>query len=214
MKLYDAYGPNPHTVRLFVLERGAKVNPVSIDIMSLQNRKPPYQTKVNPRGEVPALELNDGQVITEITAICEYLDEVTPGTSLLGSTPEEKAATRMWTRRVYLEICAHFIDWWRNGDDAADFYRGNRLPVRAAQDANKYNANVGLNRLDLELEGKQFIAGNKITLADILLYSFMANMIPAIPWLNPPSRNNVFAWFQRMNERPNSVKAQTLLADS
>lgn len=212
MKLYDAYGPNPTTVRLFVLERGVKIDAVTVDIINLENRSKRYVSEVNSRGELPALRLNNGQVLTEITAICEYLDEITSGTSLIGSTPEEKALTRMWTRRVYLEICTHFIDWWRNGDEAADFYRGNRLPFPPARDLNKYLANVGLNRLDEELEGKEFIAGDRLTLADILLYSFMSSMLQSVPWLNPPNRKNVYAWFERMKSRPNSVKANELLS--
>jgi glutathione S-transferase len=54
---------------------------------------------------MPALELDDGTVIAEITAICEYLDEIKKDTpSLIGDTPAERAATRMWTRRIDLNI--------------------------------------------------------------------------------------------------------------
>jgi glutathione S-transferase len=209
MKLYDAYGPNPTTVRLFILERGKITLDVqSIDILNLENRKPTYTGTVNSRGEVPALALDSGEIITEITAVCEYLDEIaSSGISLIGATPEERAETRMWTRRVYLEICDHIVSWWRNGDEAADFYRGFRIPNPAGRDLEKTLANQALNRLDDELEGRTFICGERLTLADIVLFSFMAVMLPAVPWLNPPGRMNVAAWFERMNNRPNSAKA-------
>lgn len=73
MIFYDARqpGPNPVTVRLFVHERrGLKFDVQLIDLAGLENRKRPYRENVNARGEVPALRLDDGKVITEITAIC------------------------------------------------------------------------------------------------------------------------------------------------
>ena len=76
-----------------------------IDVMKLENRRLAYRTKVNSRGELPALRINDTFVLTEITAICEYLDEVAVGgKSLFGVNAQERAETRMWLRRMDLEI--------------------------------------------------------------------------------------------------------------
>ena len=209
MKLYDSYGPNPYTVRLFVLERsGISLEVQPVDILNLENRRPPYTSGVNPRGELPALTLDSGTVITEITAICEYLDEIgTAGTTLIGTNAEERAQTRMWTRRVYLDICHNFVNWWRNGDDATDFYRGYRIPNPSARDTEKLITNQALNQLDADLEGKTFICGDRLTMADIVLFGFINVMLPVVPWLNPPGRLNVAAWFSRMSNRTNSVKA-------
>src|ERR1700730_14883932 len=117
MILYDANAPapNPMTVRLFILERGGlTMDVVSVDLINLENRGRHFRETVNSRGELPALRLDNGWVITEITAICGYLDEVAVGgRSLFGTTPETRAITRMWTRRVYLEICHPFVNWWR-----------------------------------------------------------------------------------------------------
>ncbi|KAE8383935.1 hypothetical protein BDV23DRAFT_167857, partial [Aspergillus alliaceus] len=103
MKFFDAPAPNPMAVRLFVLERGGlSFNVETIDIMSLQNRRLIYRA-INPRGEVPALQLDNGTILTEITAIYEYFDEIAVGgTSLFGTTPEQRAETRMWLRRMDL----------------------------------------------------------------------------------------------------------------
>ena len=103
MKLYNSVGPNPHVVRMFMAERGIEIPTEDIDIMVGANRQPDYLEK-NPHGQSPALFLDDGSLITEITAICEYLDETNPGDSLIGSTPEERAQTRRWTRWVDLKI--------------------------------------------------------------------------------------------------------------
>lgn len=214
MKLYDAPAPNPLVVRLFIHERGGLAfDAETVDIRNRTNRGLHYRQQVNPRGEVPALVLDDGQVITEITAICEYLDETAKGgQSLFGATPEERAVTRMWTRRVYLEICHPVVSWFRNGADAVDFYRGYRIPVPEAQLVDKIVTHQGLNRLDDELEGKEYICGSRVTMADLMLYGFMSMLLEAAPWLNPPGRTNVSAWFARMSARETTKRATTPFA--
>lgn len=214
MILYDANapGPNPVTVRLFVLERGGLSFDVeTVDLANLVNRAKAYRTTVNARGEVPALRLDNGKVITEITAICGYFDEVAKGGyPMFGETPEDRAEIRMWTRRVYLEICLPFVTWWRGTDAGENFYRGNRILFPEAKRNMRLLAEAGLNQLDDDLEGRTFIAGDQITMADIMLYGFMGSMISLVPWLNPPGRRNVAAWFERMAAREASQKMMTV----
>jgi glutathione S-transferase len=210
MILYDANAPGPNvvTVRLFVLERGGlDLDVETIDLANLANRSQTYRSLVSVRGEVPAFRLDDGTVITEITAICAYLDEVaTSGHRLCGNTPEERAIINMWTRRAYLEICHPFVSWWRGGDDAENLYRGNRVLAPEARRSNRLAAEVGLNQLDEDLEGQIFLAGDTVSMADIMLYGFMGAMIGIVPWLNPPGRVNIAAWYERMAARPASHK--------
>ena len=85
MKLYTSVGPNPRVVKMFLAEKGMTLPMVEVDIRGGENRKAPYTT-VNPAGQSPALELDDGSVLAEITAICEYLDEVQPDPPLMGTT--------------------------------------------------------------------------------------------------------------------------------
>lgn len=210
MKLYDAPAPNPYVVRLFVLERGGlQLDVQQVDIMSLENRRLAYRRDVNPRGELPALRISDSFVLTEITAICEYLDEVAHGgKSLFGDTPGERAETRMWLRRMDLEIAQPVIEWFRNGPDTIDFYKGNRLPTPAAQVNQKVVINRFLNLLDDELEGKIWLCGDRFTAADIHFYGLMKMMIlgPA-SWVLLPGRNNVVDYFARMDGRKASKEA-------
>ncbi|WP_236774473.1 glutathione S-transferase family protein [Agrobacterium tumefaciens] len=206
MLFYDANvaSPNPATVRLFILERGhLDLDVQSVDIINLENRAKTYRETVNSRGELPALRLDNGQVITEITAICRYLDEVAKGgRSLFGATAEERAITDMWTRRVYLEIIAPFVAHWRGTEDAVNFYRGNRLPMPEAKLANRLEAERGFNQLEDDMDGKTYICGDEVTMADILLYAFMFTMRQALPWLNVPGRKDLAAWFEKMSARP------------
>jgi glutathione S-transferase len=112
VKFYNSIGPNPRVVRMFMAERGIDLPKVEIDLRGGENRREPYMAK-NPTGQMPALELDDGSVLTETTAICEYLDETTPGVSLIGSNARERAETRMWTRRIDLNIVEPMVNGFR-----------------------------------------------------------------------------------------------------
>src|SRR3954454_12717303 len=78
MKLYDAIGPNPRIVRMFMAEKGIEVPKQTVDLRAGENR-PPEHLKRNPHGQMPTLELDDGSYLSEITAICEYLEEKKSG---------------------------------------------------------------------------------------------------------------------------------------
>src|SRR4051812_8048981 len=112
MLFYNSVGPTPRVVRMFMAERGIEVPRTEIDLRGGENRRPPYLAK-NPAGQMPCLELDDGSVLGEITAICEYLDEITPGESLIGATPQQRAETRMWTRRIDLNIIEPMTNGFR-----------------------------------------------------------------------------------------------------
>ena len=78
MLFYDSMGPNPKVVRMFMAERGISGIPTeTIDLRGGENRKDPFLAR-NPSGQCPALVLDNGAVISEITASCEYLDETGP----------------------------------------------------------------------------------------------------------------------------------------
>ncbi len=115
MKLYNSIGPNPHVVRMFIAEKDLQIPAVSIDVLKGENRREPY-LRLNPHGQLPALELDDGSSICEITAICEYLEDLHPSPPLIGSNPREKAECRMWTRRIDLNICEPLTNGFRFGE--------------------------------------------------------------------------------------------------
>lgn len=212
MKLYDGQAANPYVVRLFIQERGGLALDVQqVDIMNLENRKRAFRTNVNPRGELPALRLDNGQVLTEITAICEYLDEVAQGgESLFGQTPTERAETRMWLRRMDLEIAQPVISWYRNDPATIDFYKGNRIPTPEARVNQKVVINQFLNLLDDELEGKKYLCGDRFSAADIHFYGLLKLMVMHVAeWVLSPGRENVVAYFRRMDDRKASQDAMS-----
>ncbi|GAA1187313.1 glutathione S-transferase family protein [Nesterenkonia xinjiangensis] len=218
MILYDANapGPNPTTVRLFAHERGGlDFDVVTIDLVGLENRRRAYLTEISARGEVPALRLDDGTVLTEITAICGYFDEMARGgRRLCGETAQERAIIHMWTRRAYLEVVLPFVNHWRGSEAAENAYRGHRILQPEARRSNRLLAERGLNQFDDDLDGKDFIAGNDISMADILLFAFMATNIEGegTTWLNVPQRPHVAAWYERMRVRESAAKMLVSLA--
>lgn len=202
MKLYNSIGPNPRAVRMFMAERGIELPKVEVDLMAGENRREPYLAK-NPSGQCPALELDNGTVISEITAICEYLDETAPGASLIGKTPQEKAETRMWTRRIDLNILEPMANGFRFAEGLKMFQNRIRCIPQAAADL-KATAQDGLVWLDKLMAGKEFVCGSRLTMADILLFAFVDFFAGIKQPLNPELKN-VVAWHERMKARPSAA---------
>lgn len=204
MKFYNSRGPNPRMVRMFMAEKGIDVPKVEVDLLAGENRREPYAAKVNPAGQTPALELDDGTVITEITAICEYIDEIKKDTpSLLGDTPAERAATRMWARRIDLNIVEPGANGFRFSDGLKLFESRIRCVPEAAEGL-KATARDKLAWLDKLMGSKPFIGGAKISMADILLFAFLDFMNGVKQPLDPANKN-LMAWFERMKARPSAA---------
>ncbi|HEY8516924.1 MAG TPA: glutathione S-transferase family protein [Candidatus Binatia bacterium] len=201
MKLYTSIGPNPRTVRMFMIEKGIELPKVELDLLGGENRRPPYTDK-NPAGQSPALELDDGRVIGETVAICEYLEELHPLPALIGTTPEERAETRMWQRRVELLITEHLYNAFR-WSEGIELFRP-RMPVLPeAADGLKALVRQRLAWLDGLLAGKSWLAGERFTLADIILFSAL-DFGRTVKQPFDESLVNLKAWFERVAARPSA----------
>ena len=171
-----------------------------VDFDSLSKAIQDDYLKINPAGQLPCLELDDGTQIAEITAICEYLDEVGSGDSLIGATPAERATTRMWTRRVDLNICEPLANGFRYSE-GLPIFKDRMITIPEAAEGLKQIAREKLAWLDdLMSDGRQYIAGDRITLADVLLYCMLAfgNQVGQ-PY--DESLANIKPWFERMSAR-------------
>ncbi|RIJ20360.1 glutathione S-transferase family protein [Henriciella barbarensis] len=202
MKLYNSVGPNPHVVRMFMAERGVDIPKEEIDIMAGANRQPDYLEK-NPHGQSPALVLDDGALITEITAICEYLDETSPGDSLIGATPEERAQTRRWTRWVDLKIVEPMTTAFR-GAEGLPMFKDRVRCLPEAADGLKAFTQDNVAFLDKQMANRDYVAGDKFTLADILLFCFLAFGEQVGQPLNRDFKN-IAAWFDRVAKRESAA---------
>ena len=204
MKFYNSVGPNPHVVKMFMAEKGLDIEQTQIDLRGGENRQPDYLAK-NPHGTTPALELDNGDVLAEITAICEYIDEIHPDPPLIGTTPEERAKTRMWVRRIDLNIVEPMANGFRFSAGLPMFKDRMRCIPQAADDL-KAIAQEKIAWLDGLIEGHAWIAGERFTLADVLLYCFMAFGAQVGQPLDPANKN-VAAWFERVKARPSAASA-------
>lgn len=203
MKFYNSIGPNPRVVRMFMAEKGIKIAQEEVDLMKGDNRREPYLAK-NSAGQMPALELDSGHCVTEITAICEYLEDTHPNPPLIGATPEQKAETRKWTRRIDLNICEPLANGFRFAE-GLPLFKDRIVTVPEAAPGLKKIAQDRLKWLDGEMAGKEFVCGKRFTLADVLLFGFVDFGNTVGQPLNPEFKN-LAAWFARVKERP-STKA-------
>ena len=202
MKFYNSIGPNPRVVRMFMAERGIEVPRAEVDLRAGENRQQPYLAK-NPAGQMPCLELDDGTVLSEITVLCEYLDETAPGPSLIGTTPVERAETRMWVRRIDLNILEPMANGFRFSEGLKLFENRIRCLPEAAEGL-KLIAKDKLSWLDGQMAGKTYVCGERLTLADILLFCFM-DFAGTVGQPVDPACGNIVAHHARMKARPSTA---------
>jgi glutathione S-transferase len=204
VRIYHSFGPNPRALRMVLAEKGLELPAVDLDILGAENRQPAYLAK-NPGGQIPALELDDGRVIGETVAIFEYLEERHPTPPLVGTTPEERAETRMWQRRVELKITEHLYNGFRFGE-GLELFRPRMRVLPEASAGLKATAQDGLAWLDPLLADKQWIAGDCFTLADVMLYCAL-DFGRSVGQPLDRSRHNVSAWFDRVAARPSARRS-------
>ena len=202
MKFYNSVGPNPRVVKMFMAEKGLDLPREEINLMAGENRQPAWVAK-NPSGQMPALELDNGDILAEITAICEYIDELHPNSPLMGTTPEQRAETRMWVRRIDLGIVEPMANGFRFSQGLQLFQNRMRCVPQAADDL-KAIAQEKLTWLDGLIAGKTWICGDRFTLADVLLYCFLEFGAQVGQPLNADNKN-IAAWRDRVAARPSAA---------
>lgn len=202
MKLYQSIGPNPRVVLMFLEEKGAVIDRAFVDIMKGENRQPDFVAK-NPFGQVPLLEMDDGTYLSESTAICGYIEEKFPTPALIGSTAEERAVTSMLIRRLDYDVVGPMTTAFRGSEGLPMFQSWMRCLPEAA-DGLKACARDGLAAFDALLAGKTWLAGDRFTLADILLYC-LTEFGKMVGQPLPESLANLAAWSERVAARPSAA---------
>ena len=202
MKLYGSpVAPNPRRVRIFLAEKDIEVPTVDVDIIKSENRQPDFLAK-NPLGGVPILELDDGAIIAESTAICRYFEETKPEPPLMGLDATDRAIVEMWLRRVEFEVAFPIFQTFRN---THDFFKGRIHQVPEWGAACKKRAIQQLAWLDGELTDRPFVAGDRYTIADIaLLVGIDFGRVSEIRV--EPEHKNLTRWYGEVSSRP-SAKA-------
>jgi glutathione S-transferase len=202
MKLYDELmpAPNPRRVRIFLAEKGVEVPIERVPMRERAHKSPEFMAK-NSLGQLPALELDDGTILAESVSICRYLESLHPEPPLFGRDALGKANVDMWIRRIEFQLMSPIGHFWRHAhpytaslvNQHKDFGESNREHVERAY-----------RWLDKELEGRDWIAGEAYSMADIVALS--AVDFGKFIGLEPPAdAANVAAWYARASARPSAA---------
>jgi len=201
MKLftYDA-APNPRRVNLFLSYKGIELPVRQIDLREREQFGEEYR-KINPRCTVPALQLDDGEVLCDGIAICWYLECLFPNRPLLGADPWVQAQVLSWDHRIFADGLMPVADALRN--------RGKTFSARALpgpqalaqipelEARGRLRLQAFWRCLEEHLHGRDFLVGTGLTLADIDAYV----VIDFASWIKesvPLDCTNVQMWARRV----------------
>ena len=165
MKLYNNEMANsPRKVRMFIAEKNiSDIEIINIDLMSGEHKTPEYRA-IAPNSRIPALELDDGTVIMESTAICRYLESLYPEPNLFGESAIEIASIEMWQARIYNELMIPLAMAFRH------LHPGMSNLEIQNKDYGETQKSIGIKSLkyfDTVLSESKFVAGDRFTFADI-----------------------------------------------
>lgn len=199
MKLYDTpFAPNPRRVRWVMAEKGVDdIEIVALDLMKGEHKQPDYLGRSG-LAQLPALELDDGVVITESIAICRYLESRYPEPNLFGRTPEETAVIEMWLRRAEFLVATPMMLWVRHTAPPLAVLETQDPAFAAHQQA---AAATGLEFLDARLEGRDWLAADRLTIADVAAFIGL-DFGRLIRFRPPEALKNLRRWADAMRERP------------
>jgi glutathione S-transferase len=215
MKIYDfPTGPYPARVRIALGEKNlqSRVRFEKVDLYKGEHKKPDFIATKNYSGTLPVLELDDGTLIAECTAITEYLDALEGVPTLTGTTPREKGVIHMMNKRAELELL-----------DAVSVYFHHATPGLGPDVEHYQNAEWGLRQRDKAVRGmhyfngvlqkQTFVAGEVFSMADIAV---IAGLIFAgiVKLAVPAECAALQAWYARMQERPSVRNRVTMSAPS
>ena len=208
MKLYDcATAPSPRRVRIFAAEKGIDLEKVAVDLANGEQFGKKFR-EVNSDCVVPVLELSDGTRITEVLAICHYLEERYPNPTLFGRSPEERALVSMWNTKVEQQGLWAMVEAFRNSvkglrDHAlpgpAGFAQIPELALRGRK-----RVELFMEKLDRRLDGRGYVVGDIYTIADIsamVVMDFSA-------WIKiplPDHAANLARWYEMVSSRPSAT---------
>lgn len=169
--LYDcSTAPSPRRARILLAEKGVAHDTIQVDLRSKEQLGDAFRA-INPRCTVPVLRTDEGALLTDNAGIAAYAEARWPDPPLLGTTPVEKGEIASWNARIEFEGFLAVAEALRNSAPAmAD--RALTGPVNVAQipalaERGVLRAQQFLDMLDAHLAGRDFIVGDRLSLADI-----------------------------------------------
>lgn len=203
MKLYNSkFAPNPRRVRVFLAEKNLEAPIVDVDLARLEQRSDDFAA-LNPFQRVPVLVLDDGAAICESIAICRYFEEIQPDPPLFGVGALERALVEMWQRRLEFGLLIHIANAFRHSHPHMAAMEAPQIAELAQ--TSKPKAVEAMARIDRDLDGRPFIAGDRFSVADItglVALDFAKTARIAIP----EEFRQLRRWHEALSARP-SAKA-------
>lgn len=198
--------PNPRRLHIFMAEKGIEIPTVHVDLAKGEQFQEPLRS-VNPLCTVPALVTDEGVVLAQVPAICDYLEELCPERPLLGRTPLERAEVREWSHRIFVEGMIAIAEVFRNGNPAFA-HRALPGPVELEQipalvDRGIKRLDAFLHALDARLAGRDYVVGDAFSMADIDAIA----TCDFLGWIRKPvpeDCGNVKRWREAMSQRPST----------
>lgn len=192
--------PNPRRVRIFAAEKGITLDMRDLSIPAREHKSDEF-VALNPRGQTPAMLLDDGTVIAESVAICRYLEGLHPEPPLFGRDPREQALVDMWCRRVEMILMPPIGAVWVHTHRFTA-----HLPDRNAEwgEANRPKVEEAMRFFDAALEAREFLAADHYTIADILLLTTL-DFAKFVGVGMGDDLINLCAWHAHVSARPSAA---------
>lgn len=201
MLLYDGgRAPNPRRVRIFLAEKNVVVPIETVDMSTLQHRSEAI-TALNPFQRLPVLQLDDGTILTESVAICRYFEELYPDPPLMGTDAADQARVEMWNRRMELQFLNFVASAFRHTHPAMKEWEVPQVPEFG--EANRPKALKMMEYMDKELATRDFLAGDRFSIADITAMMGMDMLKPA-RIDRPDHLENLMRWYKAVASRPSA----------
>ena len=201
MKIYDfPQAPNPRRVRIFLAEKNIAIAYVHVDVYKGENRTTEFIEK-NPLGGLPVLEFDDGTYLAESVAICRYFEGISPEPRLTGVDPRDIAFVEMWNRRMELEVFLPILNFLQH---TSPFFKER---LRQLPEFAEMRCNHGLKRiewLDSILAQREFIAGDRYTIADITAQVGIDLRLNMAALKLPDGVRHVKRWHEAVTKRPSA----------
>lgn len=205
MKLYDNdFAPSPRRVRMFIAEKGleaqgVRITRVPIDIAANETQSSAF-LEVNPLGEVPVLELDDGTRLQESLAICRYLESLHPEPCLFGATPLARARIEAMTLSLMFRVYQPTTHAFRH---THRFWQGRVTQIPEYGALAREQVLTEWQRIDGLLAVRPFIAGDSFSFADIVAFTTLEFGKPSGIRLQP-TQQHLSRWYAAIAARPSS----------
>jgi len=175
MKIYSSrFAPNPRKVLIYLKEKEiSDIEIINLDLAKLEHKTPEYKA-IAPNSRVPALQLDDGTVILETTAMCRYLECLYPEPNMFGESPMEIASIEMWYSRVSFELMMPLMHGFRHTHPHMSEMENQNQEFGLAQ---RKLAVKELKNYDKIIESREFIAGDRFTYADLQMVTSLQFLV-------------------------------------